>query len=44
MEFYEEPFEPKTFELGLIDREVHICKKVAKNVEKRKILITMYSH
>ena len=43
MEFHEEHFEPKTFELGLIDSEI-FAKKVAKNVEKTKILISIYLH
>ena len=43
MEFYEEYFEPKTFELGLIDGKI-FAKKVAENVEKTKILISIYLH
>ena len=35
MEFYEEPFEPKTFELGLIDRDI-IAKKSPKTSKKQK--------
>ena len=33
MEFYEEHFEPKTFELGLIDREIfaNTLSKTSKN-------------
>ena len=36
MEFYEEHFEPKTFELGLTDREI-FAKKAPKKSKKQKL-------
>ena len=36
MEFYEEHFEPKTFELGLIDREI-FAKKLTKTSKNENL-------